>query len=249
MKIDVLTLFPKMFEALNAGIFEKAVGKELIKLNLIDFREYSADKHKRVDDYSFGGGSGMLLAPQPIYDAIKETDKDGGAFKIYMSPKGRLLNNDLCRELAAKENLLILCGHYEGVDERIIENRIDLEVSIGDYILSGGELACMVLIDCVSRFIPEVLGNSESAYDESFCGNLLEYPQYTRPESFEGMDVPKVLLSGNHKKIAEYRLAKQIEITKKNRPDLYKKYPITWTQEENDKLMELVLEDINKIER
>ncbi len=220
MKIDVLTLFPEMLDALKHSLMGKALDKGLYQLNVHNIRDYSADKHKKCDDAPFGGGAGMVMTPQPIHDCITSVDPNRKARRIYMSPRGRVLNQSLVKELAQEESLLILCGHYEGVDQRIIDMDIDMEVSIGDYVLSGGEIPAMALIDCVLRYIPEVLGNAESTVDESFSQPLLEYPQYTRPQEFLGMVVPEVLVSGNHQKIAEWRAQQSIEITKKNRPDL-----------------------------
>jgi tRNA (guanine37-N1)-methyltransferase len=241
MKIDILTLFPEMFSPLRQSIIGRAQDENLLSINAVDIRAFSADKHKKCDDYTFGGGAGMIMTPQPIADAFKSLGIDGGekgtgggargahgadnsvAHRIYMSPKGKPLNTDTVKRLSKLPHLIILCGHYEGVDQRIIDLYIDEEISVGDYILTGGELPAMVLVDAVARLVPEVLGSEHSAEDESFFENYLEYPQYTRPQIFEGLSVPEVLLSGNHKKIAEWRRARQIELTKKLRPDLIKK--------------------------
>ena len=220
MKIDVLTLFPEMFDALNASLTGKAREKGLYSLNCHNIRDYSADKHKKCDDTPFGGGAGMVMTPQPIHDCIGAVDPEHKALRIYMSPRGRVLNQSLVKELSAKDNLLILCGHYEGVDQRVLDMDIDVELSIGDYVLSGGEIPAMVLIDSVLRYVPDVLGNCESTVDESFSQPLLEYPQYTRPQNFLGLEVPEVLISGHHANIEKWRREKSLEITRKNRPDL-----------------------------
>ena len=223
MKIDILTLFPEMFEALNQSILGRAQKNNLIEINLINIRDFSKDKFKKCDDYTYGGGAGMLMTPQPIYDAIMSV-KQENSYVIYLSPKGRLLKQNVVVELAKQyEHLILLCGHYEGVDQRVIDLLVDEEISIGDYVLTGGEIPAMVLVDAVSRYIPEVLGNSETTSDESFSNNLLEYPQYTRPAEFMGLKVPDVLVSGNHQEVDKWRLQKSLEITEKNRPDLLKK--------------------------
>ncbi len=223
MKIDVCTLFPQMFDSMNISLMGKAQEKGLFQLNCHDIREYSLDKHHKCDDTPFGGGAGMVMTPQPIHDAISSVDPERKAFRIYMSPRGKTLTQDLVKELAQKENLLILCGHYEGVDQRVIDMDIDMELSIGDYVLSGGEIPAMVVIDAVCRYVPGVLGNADATVEESFSQNLLEYPQYTRPQNYLGLTVPEVLVSGNHKLINEWRKEQSLLITKKNRPDLLEK--------------------------
>ena len=220
MKIDVLTLFPEMFDALNASLTGKAREKGLYTLNCHNIRDYSADKHKKCDDTPFGGGAGMVMTPQPIHDCIRAVDPEHKALRIYMSPRGKTLNQALVKELSERDNLLILCGHYEGVDQRVIDLDVDMELSIGDYVLSGGEIPAMVLIDSVLRYVPDVLGNCESTVDESFSQRLLEYPQYTRPQEFLGMVVPDVLTSGHHANVEKWRKEQSLEITRKNRPDL-----------------------------
>lgn len=221
MRFDVLTLFPEMFEIMNSSIIGRAIQNKLIDLNLINFREFSKDKQKHVDDTPYGGGAGMVIKPEPIYDAYTSIvrDLDYKPKVIYMSPKGKLFNQQMARELSKEDHLIILCGHYEGVDERVIEEIVDEEISIGDYVLTGGELPAMVVIDAISRNIDGVL-KEESVEDESFSDGLLEYPQYTRPEIFLGRKVPEVLLSGHHANIEKWRLEKSIEITKNRRPDL-----------------------------
>ena len=220
MKFDILTLFPEMFKPLNESIIKKAIEKKLIEINLINIRDFSKDKHKKVDDTPYGGGAGMVIKPDVVYDAYKSVDSDD-AKVIYMSPQGKTLNQKKVEELAKNNHLIILCGHYEGIDQRVIDKIVDEEISIGDYVLTGGEIPAMVLIDTVSRYVEGVI-SSESRYEETFSNELLEYPQYTRPEVFEEMKVPEILLSGNHEKIKEWRKEKSIEITKKKRPDILK---------------------------
>lgn len=220
MKIDVLTLFPEMFDALNSSLMGKAREKGLYQLNCVNIRDYTLDKHKKCDDTPFGGGAGMVMMPQPIHDCIMAVDPNHTAKRIYMSPRGKVLNQGLVKELSQEDHLLILCGHYEGVDQRVLDMDIDMELSIGDYVLSGGEIPAMALVDSVLRYVPDVLGNSESTVDESFSQQLLEYPQYTRPQEFLGVSVPEVLLSGHHANITKWRKEQSLEITRKNRPDL-----------------------------
>lgn len=222
MRIDVLTLFPEMFAPLSESIIGKAREKGLIEINVTDIREFSADKHKKCDDYPFGGGAGMVMLPQPIFDAVNAVDPDHEALRIYMSPKGKRLDMPLVKSLAAIESkrILLLCGHYEGVDQRVLDLCFDDEVSIGDYVLTGGELPAMVVIDCVARYIDGVLGSEDSVKEESFSSNTLEYPQYTRPAVFEGISVPDVLLSGHHANVEKWRREQSEILTKKLRPDL-----------------------------
>ena len=220
MKFDVLTLFPEMFGILNQSIIGKAIEKELIDINLINIRDFSKDKHKKVDDTPYGGGAGMVMKPDVVYDAYKSIE-DRNAKVIYMSPQGKTLNQKKVEELAKESHLIILCGHYEGIDQRVLDKIVDEEISIGDYVLTGGEIPAMVLIDSVSRYVKGVL-KEESIKEESFSNGLLEYPQYTRPEEFEGMKVPEVLLSGHHENIDKWRKEKSLEITKKKRPDILK---------------------------
>lgn len=223
MKIDVLTLFPEMFVALDSSLIGKAKEKGLFDLHCHNIRDYSADKHKKCDDAPFGGGAGMVMTPQPIHDCIAAVDPEHKAKRIFLSPRGRTLTQSVVKELSEESNLLLLCGHYEGVDQRVLDLDIDEELSIGDYVLSGGELAAMVVIDSVLRYVPDVLGNAESTVDESFSQPLLEYPQYTRPQDFLGLKVPEVLVSGHHEKVNEWRKQQSLEITAKNRPDLLEK--------------------------
>lgn len=221
MKFDVLTLFPEMFEIMKQSILGKALEKKMIEINLINIRDFSKDKHKKVDDTPYGGGAGMVMKPDVVYDAYKSVKTDNVKV-IYMSPQGSTLNQKKVQELSKNDHLIILCGHYEGIDQRVIDKIVDEEISIGDYVLTGGEIPAMVLIDSVSRYVEGVL-NKESIKEESFLDNLLEYPQYTRPEIFEGQKVPEILLSGHHENIEKWRKEKSYEITKKKRPDLIKK--------------------------
>ena len=218
MKFDVLTLFPEMFDTLNQSIIGKAKEKQLIDINLINIRDFSKDKHKKVDDTPYGGGAGMVIKPDVVYDAYNSIENKN-AKVIYMSPQGNILNQKKIEDLSKQKHLIILCGHYEGIDQRVLDKIVDEEISIGDYVLTGGELPAMVLIDSVSRYIEGVI-NQESIQEESFSNGLLEYPQYTRPEVFEGEKVPEILLSGHHENIEKWRRDKSIEITKKKRPDL-----------------------------
>ena len=220
MKFDVLTLFPEMFDTLNQSIIGKAKEKELIDINLINIRDFSKDKHKKVDDTPYGGGAGMVIRPDVVYDAYKSIE-DKDAKVIYMSPQGKILDQKKVEDLSKQKHLIILCGHYEGIDQRVLDKIVDEEISIGDYVLTGGEIPAMVLIDSISRYVEGVI-SQESIEEESFSNGLLEYPQYTRPEVFEGEKVPEILLSGHHENIEKWRKDKSIEITKKKRPDLLK---------------------------
>ena len=222
MKFDVLTLFPEMFEALDESIIGKAKERELIEINLINIRDFSKDKHNKVDDTPYGGGAGMIMMPDVVYDAYSSiTDKEN-AKVIYLSPQGNVLNQNKVKELSKENHLILLCGHYEGIDQRVLDEIVDEEISIGNYVLTGGELPAMVLIDSVSRYVKGVL-KEESVEEESFSNNqLLEYPQYTRPEEFRGKKVPEVLISGHHQNIKKWREEKALEVTKKKRPDLLK---------------------------
>ncbi len=229
MKITILTIFPEMFESvLASSILGRAREQGLIEVECVDIRPFSNLKHKNTDDYPFGGGAGMVMLAQPIMDAMDAVTGEGFSGKrIYMGPRGTTLTTAKARELAQEEHLVLLCGHYEGVDQRALDACIDEEISIGDYILTGGELAAMVLTDCVSRFIPGVLGSGESAEEESFSDGLLEYPQYTRPREIRGMEVPEILLSGDHAKIRAWRRMESLKATKRFRPDLLEKAELT----------------------
>ncbi|MBQ6528844.1 MAG: tRNA (guanosine(37)-N1)-methyltransferase TrmD [Clostridia bacterium] len=229
MKIDILTIFPEMFQSvLSSSILGRARENDLIDVQCTDIRPFSECKHKNTDDYPFGGGAGMVMLAQPIADAMASvTGENFHGRRIYLGPRGRTLTTEVARELSKEEHLVLLCGHYEGVDQRVLDTCIDEEISIGDYILTGGELAAMVLVDCVSRFIPGVLGSEESPEEESFSDGLLEYPQYTRPREWNGMEVPEVLLSGNHAKIREWRRQQSLMTTRRFRPDLFEKAELT----------------------
>lgn len=220
MKFDVLTLFPEMFKSLEESIIGKAKEKNLIDINLINIRDFSKDKHKKVDDTPYGGGAGMVIRPDVVYDAYKSI-KDENAKVIYMSPQGNVLNQKKVESLSKEKHLILLCGHYEGIDQRVIDEIVDEEISIGDYVLTGGEIPAMVLIDSVSRYVEGVL-TKESIKEESFSNNLLEYPQYTRPETFLDKKVPEVLLSGHHENIRKWREEQALKNTYQKRPDLLK---------------------------
>ncbi|HOD93575.1 MAG TPA: tRNA (guanosine(37)-N1)-methyltransferase TrmD [Clostridia bacterium] len=221
---NIFTLFPDMFKALDYGILAIATTKGIININTVNIREYSTDKHKKVDDYPYGGGFGMLMMCQPVFDAIQSYPK---SHTIYMSPKGNVLTQTRAMELSKIKDINILCGHYEGIDQRIIDSLVDEEISCGDYILSGGEIPAMVLIDCVSRLIDGVLPQPQSYLDESHTDNLLECHQYTRPEIYNQINVPSILLSGHHKNIEEFRLAQSIYLTFIKRPDMLMKRKIS----------------------
>ena len=223
MKIAVLTIFPEMLSGvLSASILGRAREEGLLSVEAVDIRPYSARKHKNTDDYPFGGGAGMVMTAQPIADAVEDARKRGYTGKcLYMSPRGKTLTQEKIRQIAEEEdNLILLCGHYEGVDQRAIDLVVDEEISIGDFVLTGGELPALVLIDAVARHLPGVLGSGESAQDESFANGLLEYPQYTRPRVFRGLTVPEVLLSGNHAEIEAWRREQAYQTTAQRRPDL-----------------------------
>ncbi len=223
MNFDILTIFPEYFDVLKSGLIGKAIESGKFSVNIVNIRDFSQDKHFKTDDTPYGGGAGMVMTPDPLVRAIEGTDPNHNAKRIYLSPKGRTLNQKLVQELAKEERLMFVCGNYEGIDERVIELCIDDEISIGDYVLTGGELASLVCLNAVARYIDGVLHSSESTSEESFSTNLLEYPQYTRPAEYRGLKVPEVLLNGNHKEIAKWRYEKALEITKERRPDLLEK--------------------------
>ena len=235
MRFHVLTLFPEMIlKGCDNSILARAMARDLISIEAVNIRDYTQNKHGRVDDYTYGGGAGLLMQAQPVYDAYDavrariEQASDGKekrpARVIYLSPQGAVFTQKIAQELSQEEDLILLCGHYEGIDERVLEEIVTDEISIGDYVLTGGELPAMVLIDAVSRLIPGVLGNEVSADTDSFGNGLLEYPQYTRPEEWHGRKVPEILLSGDHRKVDEWRLSCSLERTKTRRPDLYEQY-------------------------
>ena len=221
MKITILTLFPEMFSALSQSILGRAQKSGKFSVDIVDIRDYTEDKHLKCDDYPFGGGAGMVMMAQPIGSAIEAVDPDHKARRIYLSPKGKTFRQEKVFELVEEEHLVLLCGHYEGVDQRAIDLFIDEEISIGDYVLTGGELPAMVVADCVARYVEGVL-SPESLVQESFSENLLEYPQYTRPVEYRGLTVPEVLRSGNHAEIDKWRRAQAEAVTRKMRPDLLK---------------------------
>lgn len=222
MKINILTIFPEMFEPLKASMLGRAMENGIIEVSVTDIRDYTLDRHNRVDDTPYGGGAGMVMQVQPILDAFRAQGYGGKV--LYMSPRGEMLSSRLAHDLAQEEEITILCGHYEGVDQRALDALEAKEVSIGDYVLTGGELPAMVLIDTVARFLDGVLASEESVLDESVYSGLLEYPQYSKPREYEGMEVPEVLLSGNHKEIAKWRWEQSLELTAERRPDLMKEY-------------------------
>ncbi len=227
VNFHILTLFPEMvIQGLHTSILGRAVEKQHISIEAVNIRDYTTDKHGKVDDYTYGGGAGMLMQAQPVYDAwLSVAQKIGkGARVIYVTPQGKTFHQEMAKELAEEENLIFLCGHYEGIDERVLEEIVTDYVSIGDYVLTGGELPAMVMIDAIARLVPGVLHNDESAATESFHNDLLEYPQYSRPEVWRDKRVPEILLSGNHAKVDEWRLIQSIERTKRLRPDLYEKW-------------------------
>lgn len=244
MKVNVLTLFPDMFSnVVDGSILGRAQKKGVLDVELINIRDFSLNKHKKADDYPFGGGVGMVMSAEPIFRAMESINAQGKK-AIYMSPRGKVIDQAKIQELAQEEEITILCGHYEGVDERVLEYWNMEELSIGDYVLTGGELPAMVLIDAVARFIPEVLSGEASAQEESIYSGLLEYPQYTKPREYRGLEVPEVLVNGNHKLIALWKFRKSLEITKEKRPDLFEKY----VEEHRDKLSKDELKILKEVE-
>ena len=278
MNFYIMTLFPEMvMGGLNNSIIKRALEKDLIHIEAVNIRDYTLDKHNKVDDYPFGGGAGMLMQAQPVYDCYKAVlrkihtldgslqDETGTKTPpgecttgeivcksslprvLYMSPQGKTFTQQLAQELSKEENLILLCGHYEGIDQRVLDRMNVEEVSIGDYVLTGGELPAMVMVDTIARLVPGVLNNDDSAVDESFSDGLLEYPQYTRPEEWEGMKVPEVLLTGHHKNIATWRLEKALENTKQKRPEMYEAYMEAHPPVIKKKRKKKVSADITKI--
>lgn len=239
MKISILTVFPEMIlPYTETSILGRAQKKGLIEIEVVNIRDFAESKHKNTDDYPFGGGVGMLMMPQPIFSAF-ESVKTENSISIYTSPQGKVLTPEMAQELSKNEHIIILCGHYEGVDQRVIDNLIDREISIGDYVLTGGELASLVIADATARFVDGVLGSADSAYEDSFSDGLLEAPQYTRPSDFNGLKVPDVLLSGNHANICAWQREMQLRVTLKKRPELLEKADLS----EKDKK---ILEEIKK---
>lgn len=231
MNYHILTLFPEMVtDGLNTSILKRAIDKELISVEAVQIRDFTLDKHNKVDDYTYGGGAGMLMQAQPVFDACMHVQDDIAAHGrkparvVFVTPRGYTFNQKMAEDFAGEEDLIFLCGHYEGIDERVLEEVVTDFVSIGDYVLTGGELPAMVMIDCISRLVPGVLNNSESSEIESFQNGLLEYPQYSRPEEWHGKRVPEILLSGHHANVEKWRLEQSLIQTKRFRPDLYDKY-------------------------
>lgn len=229
VSFHILTLFPEMvMQGLHTSILGRAAGRGDISIEAVNIRDFTTDKHGKVDDYTYGGGAGMLMQAQPVYDACQFVIDRIGQEKprrvIYVTPQGKTFHQEMARELSGEENLIFLCGHYEGIDERVLEEIVTDEISLGDYVLTGGELAAMVMVDAIARLVPGVLHNQESAETESFGDGLLEYPQYSRPEIWHGKRVPEILLSGDHAKVDAWRLEQAILRTKERRPDLYEKY-------------------------
>ncbi|KEH97930.1 tRNA (guanosine(37)-N1)-methyltransferase TrmD [Clostridium massiliodielmoense] len=235
MKIDILTLFPEMFEIFNHSIIGRAIDKQILKIEPHNIRDYSKNKHKKVDDYPYGGGAGMVMTPQPIVDSIKDLKKNNKGKVIFLGPRGKTFNQEVAKTLSKEKELIFVCGHYEGIDERVYKY-IDEEISLGDFVLTGGEMACIPIVDSICRLIPGVLSSSESYMEESFYNGLLEYPHYTRPECFEGENVPKVLISGHHDNIRKWRRYKALTITKIRRPDLFNQITLS---KEDKKLLEI----------
>ncbi|MCR5101020.1 MAG: tRNA (guanosine(37)-N1)-methyltransferase TrmD [Butyrivibrio sp.] len=229
MNFHIMTLFPEMIdECLGTSITGRAVKNGYISINAVNIRDYTLDKHNKVDDYTYGGGAGMLMQAQPVYDCYKAIEKKLVSEKkprvIYVTPQGSVFDQKMAQDFAQEDDLVFLCGHYEGIDERVLEEIVTDYVSIGDYVLTGGELPAMVMVDAIARLVPGVLNNHDSALTESFHDNLLEYPQYSRPEEWMGKKVPEILLSGDHAKVDKWRLEQSIERTKERRPDLYEKW-------------------------
>ena len=221
IRFDILTLFPEMFTPLKTSIIGRAVDSGKLQINIVDIRDYTLDKHKKCDDTPFGGGAGMVMMAQPIASAVDAIDPEHQARRIYMSPRGRTFNQKIVLEYGKLDRILLLCGHYEGVDQRVLDLYFDEELSIGDFVLTGGEIPAMAVVDAVARYVDGVI-SGDSLEQESFASGLLEYPQYTRPQEFMGLKVPEVLTSGHHANIEKWRKEKSLEITKKNRPDLLK---------------------------
>ena len=239
MKIDILTLFPDMFDSLNHSILGKAKDNNLLDINIVDYRKFSGNKHNQVDDYPFGGGQGMVLKPEPIFNAVESLDKTNKTRIILLCPQGERFSQKKAEELSQEDHLIFICGHYEGYDERI-RTLVTDEYSIGDFVLTGGELAATVMIDATVRLLPDVLGNDASAVGDSHSTGLLEHPQYTRPRVYKEMEVPEVLFSGNHAKIAEWQMKESLRKTYLRRPDLLEKYELS---KEEEKLLEQIKEE------
>lgn len=252
MRIDILTLFPQVFEAqFNYGIFKRAIDNGLVQINLGNIRDYTHDKHHTADDYPYGGGAGMVMKPEPIFEAVeavkgKLEKKQGKVPVILLTPQGRLFSHNIARELSQHPHMILICGHYEGIDERVVEHLATDTISIGDYVLTGGEIPAMVVADAVLRLIPGVLGSEESPLDDSHANGLLEYPQYTRPADFRGWEVPEVLLSGNHAQIAKWRREQIIKRTLERRPELLDKADLG---QEDKRLVERMTDTRSRINK
>lgn len=226
MKINILTLFPEMFDIFKHSIIGRARENGFLHIETVNIRDYTLNKHKKVDDYPYGGGAGMVMTPQPVVDAIKAVKEKNKGKVIFLGPRGKTFNQEMAKELSKEEELIFVCGHYEGIDQRVYKY-FDLEISLGDFVLTGGEMACIPVIDSISRLVPSVLGSEESFQDESYYDGTLEYPQYTRPFEFEGEKVPEVLMSGHHENIRKWRRKQSLLITKERRKDLYKNIQLT----------------------
>lgn len=235
LNVDILTLFPEMFDIFNYSIIGRAIENKIIDINTHNIRDYSINKHKKTDDYPYGGGQGMVMTVQPLVDAIEGVKKNNEGKVIFLGPRGKKFDQELAKELSKEKNLIFVCGHYEGIDERVYKY-IDLEISLGDFVLTGGEMACIPIVDSIARLIPGVLKVAESYEDESFYNGVLEYPQYTRPECFRDDAVPEILLSGHHENIRKWRRKKSLILTKTRRPDMFKK--ISLSKEDKKLLME-----------
>lgn len=237
MRFDIITIFPEMFTGVfSGGVVKKALDREVVRIVVHDLRDFTTDKHRQVDDRPFGGLEGMVLKPEPIFSAVEAVREAGGSKVYLLSPQGRTLDARLARELASERQVILICGRYEGVDERVAEHLVDGEISVGDYVLSGGELAAAVVVDAAARFVPGVVGKAGSVKNDSFSGGILDYPQYTRPREFRGLKVPSVLFSGDHKRIERWRRKKALEKTARQRPDLVG--PLTLSPEDRDLLEE-----------
>jgi len=226
VRIDILTLFPEMFDVFNHSIIGRAKDNDILNVNTFDIRDYTKDKHRKVDDYPYGGGAGMVMAAQPVADCIRKVKEENKGKVIYLGPRGKTFNQEMAKELSLETELIFLCGHYEGIDERIYKH-IDMEISLGDFVLTGGEMACIPIVDSILRLVPGVLSSSESFTEESFYNGVLEYPQYTRPAVYEGDPVPEVLVSGHHENVRKWRRGKSLSITREKRPDLFEKLELS----------------------
>ncbi|MHC1721244.1 MAG: tRNA (guanosine(37)-N1)-methyltransferase TrmD [Clostridiaceae bacterium] len=226
VRIDILTLFPEMFDVFNHSIIGRAKDNDILIVNTFDIRDYTKDKHRKVDDYPYGGGAGMVMAAQPVADCIRKVKEQNKGKVIYLGPRGKTFNQEMAKELSLEKELIFLCGHYEGIDERIYKH-IDMEISLGDFVLTGGEMACIPIVDSILRLVPGVLSSSESFTEESFYNGVLEYPQYTRPAFYEGDPVPEVLISGHHENVRKWRRGMSLAITRDKRPDLFEKLKLS----------------------